>query len=125
MRAPIQQCLKMNDIKTVTKKLLKFRRDRDWEKFHKPKDLAISLVLEANEVLEHFQWKSEEEIEKYTSQHKEELAEELADVFNWVLLISYDLKIDIIQASQKKIGINKQKYPIKKSRSKHTKYTEL
>src|SRR3989338_4780702 len=93
----------MQNLEELTKKLIAFRKVREWEQFHKPKDLAVSLSLEAAEVLEHFQWKSEKEIEKYVKTHKDEIGEELADVFNWVLLLSHDLGIDIISASAKKI----------------------
>lgn len=115
----------MSDIETVTKKLLKFRKERDWKQFHKPKDLALSLVLEAAEVLEHFQWKSEKEIQGYVKTHKEEIGEELADVFNWVLTLSHDLGIDIVKASKAKIRSNGKKYPVKKAKGTAKKYTEL
>ncbi len=115
----------MNDIEIVTNKLLEFRKKRNWEQFHKPKDLAISLVLEAGELLEHFQWRSDEEIRKHVIDQKNEVAEELADVFNWVLLLAHDLNIDIIKSSLKKIDKNRKKYPVKKTKGKHTKYTNL
>src|SRR3989304_9237412 len=105
---------KENQIKKITEKLLEFRKARDWEQFHNPKDLAASLTLEAAEVLEHFQWKSESEIKEYIASHREELSEELADVFNWILLMSHDLGIDIIEASKRKIEINDKKYPVEK-----------
>lgn len=115
----------MNELNDLTKKIVKFNKERDWKQFHNPKDLAISLSLEASEVLEHFQWKNKEEIEEYIKTHKEHIGEELADVFYWVLLICHDLKIDIIKASEKKLKKNIEKYPIKKAKGKHTKYTEL
>ena len=115
----------MSDINLITEKLLKFRKERDWKKFHKPKDLALSLVLEAVEVLEQFQWKSEKEAKEHVDDHNEILSEELADVFNWVLIIAHDFKIDIIDASNKKINKNGQNYPIKKSKGKHMKYSRL
>ncbi|HCB35761.1 MAG: nucleotide pyrophosphohydrolase [Candidatus Taylorbacteria bacterium RIFCSPHIGHO2_02_49_25] len=115
----------MQNLEELTKKLIAFRKVREWEQFHKPKDLAVSLSLEAAEVLEHFQWKSEKEIEKYVKTHKDEIGEELADVFNWVLLLSHDLGIDIISASAKKIEKNALKYPVSKSKDKNTKYTKL
>ncbi len=115
----------MKNIDELTQKLIAFRREREWEQFHKPKDLAVSLSLEASEVLEHFQWKNEKEIEEYVKTHKDEIGEELADVFNWVLIMSHDFGIDILSASAKKISANSLKYPVSKSKGKHTKYTEL
>ena len=83
------------------------------------------MTLEAAEVLEHFQWKTDEEIEVYIRSNKDDLAEELADVFNWVLLMSRDVGIDIIEASHKKIEINEKKYPVEKAKGNAKKYTEL
>lgn len=115
----------MKGIEEITKKLIAFRKERNWERFHRPKDLAVSLSLEAAEVLEHFQWKSEKEIEEYVKTHKNEIGEELADVFNWILVMSHDFNIDILEASRKKILENETKYPAEKARGKHTKYTNL
>lgn len=115
----------MSDIKNLTEKIKKFRDARAWKQFHNPKDLALSLVLEAAEVLEHFQWKNPKEIEMYIKINKEDIGEELADVLYWVLLISHDLKIDIKKALEKKIKKNEEKYPINKAKGKHTKYSKL
>ena len=115
----------MKKLKELTKKLIAFREARDWNKFHKPKDLAISLSLEASEVLEHFQWKSEKEIEEYIETQKNEIGEELADVFNWILIMSHDFGIDIVDASTRKILKNETKYPIEKAKGKHEKYNKL
>lgn len=115
----------MAEINDLIQKIVKFRDKRDWKQFHNPKDLAISLSLEASEVLEHFQWKSKEEIEKYIKTNKKNIGEELADVLYWVLLIAYDLNIDIEKAFNLKMKQNEKKYPIKKAKGKHTKYTEL
>lgn len=102
----------MNDIQRLTKKLIAFRDARDWKKFHNPKDVALSLTLEAAEVLEHFQWKNGIELDEYIKTHKDDIGEELADVFNWVLLLSDYLSIDIAKASEKKIKKNEKKYPV-------------
>jgi len=115
----------MSDIKNLTEKIKKFRDERNWKQFHNPKDVALSLVLEATEVLEHFQWKSKEEIGQYVKENKNEIGEELADVFYWVLLMSYDLEIDIREAFEKKLAKNEKKYPVNKSNGKHTKYNKL
>ena len=112
-------------LESVLKKVLAFRDARDWKQFHNPKDMAISLSLEASEVLEHFQWKNESEIKEYLEKNKSDIADELADVLYWVLLMSNDLGIDIIEASEKKLEKNGLKYPIAKSKGKSTKYTDL
>lgn len=115
----------MSDIKSLTGKIIKFRDERDWKQFHNPKDVALSLVLEAAEVLEHFQWKSRDEIEKYIEKNKDDIGEELADVLYWILLMAHDLRIDIKDALEKKVKKNKEKYPVEKARGKHTKYDRL
>jgi len=115
----------MSEIKNLTDKLLEFRKERDWEQFHNPKDMALSLTLEAAEVLEHFQWKNGDVLEKYVIDHKENLGEELADVLGWILLMSHDLGIDINDAMEKKIIQNSIKYPVEKAKGKADKYNQL
>ena len=115
----------MNPIKRLTKEILKFRDRRNWKQFHNPKDLSLSLVLEAGEVMEHFQWKTNEQVQEYIKTNKLEISEELADVFYWVLLLSHDLDIDIEKALDRKIRINNEKYPVEKSKGKATKYNKL
>lgn len=115
----------MNDIQHLTQKLIKFRDARNWKQFHNPKDVALSLTLEAAEVLEHFQWKNGYELDAYIKDHKNDIAEELADVFNWVLLLSSYLSIDIAKASEKKIKKNEKKYPVSKAKGRYAKYDTL
>lgn len=115
----------MSEIKELTKKVIKFRDARDWKQFHKPKDLAISLSLEAAEVLEHFQWKSEKEAVEYVASHKDEIADELADVFNYLLLAAHEFEIDIADALSRKMDKSEKKYPVEKARGNAKKYTEL
>ncbi|OGM28913.1 nucleotide pyrophosphohydrolase [Candidatus Woesebacteria bacterium RIFCSPHIGHO2_01_FULL_41_10] len=112
-------------MKSLTKRIIAFRDARDWKQFHNPKDLSLSLVLEATEVMEHFQWKSKEEIDEHVKHNKKDVAEELADVMYWVLLMSHDMKIDIAKALTKKLEKNESKYPVDKSKGSHKKYTEL
>lgn len=115
----------MKNIKDLTSRIIAFRDARDWKQFHNPKDVALSLVLEAGEVMEHFQWKNKEEMEKHVIENKEDIADELADVLYWVLLMSNDLKIDVLDALENKINKNESKYPVEKAKGKHTKYTDL
>lgn len=114
----------MSDIKALAKKIIEFRDEREWKQFHKPKDLAISLALEAAEVLEHFQWKSEKEIESYIKTNKEEIGDELADVLCYILTMAHDLNIDISKAAEKKIEKNRKKYPVEKAKGIAKKYNE-
>jgi NTP pyrophosphatase (non-canonical NTP hydrolase) len=115
----------MDKVDKIIKKIIDFREARDWKQFHNPKDLSLSLVLEAGEVMEHFQWKDKEEIEEYIKTNKEEIRDELADVLYWILLMGHDLNIDVFDALDKKIKKNEEKYPIEKSKGKHTKYNKL
>jgi dCTP diphosphatase len=115
----------MNNFTNLTKRIIAFRDARDWKQFHNPKDVALSLVLEATEVMEHFQWKDKEEMEQYIATNKNDIGEELADVLYWVLLMSSDLNIDILQALEQKISKNEAKYPIEKAKGNHTKYNKL
>ncbi|MBI2611036.1 nucleotide pyrophosphohydrolase [Candidatus Kaiserbacteria bacterium] len=113
-------------MKEFQKKVIAFRDARNWKQFHNQKDMALSLTLEAAEVLEHFQWKATKaEIEKYVKAHKKEIGEELADVLYWVLTMSHDLGIDLGKAFEKKMEKNAKRYPVKKSKGKYTKYSKL
>ena len=115
----------MKTTKDLTKRIIAFRDARDWKQFHNPKDVTLSLVLEATEVMEHFQWKNAKEMEKYVKENKVAIGEELADVLYWVLLMSHDLDIDILSALDRKLKINEAKYPVEKAKGKHTKYDRL
>jgi len=115
----------MTDLAKLTKNLIDFRDARDWKQFHNPKDQALSLTLEAAEVLEHFQWKSQKEIDQYIQSNKKEIGDELIDVLNYLLYMFHDLDIDIEEAWQRKIKENHEKYPVKKAKGKHTKYNKL
>jgi len=108
----------------LIKRIITFRDERDWKQFHNPKDVAISLSLEAGEVLEHFQWKTPEQIEQHIKDHKEDIGDELADVLAHLLILSNDLDIDLSTAFEKKMKKNAKKYPVEKVKGKNKKYTE-
>lgn len=101
-----------------------FVDERDWDQFHNPKDLSISLSLEAAEVMEHFQWKNAEEMARHAKEMKAEVGEELADVFYWVLLLANKLDVDLVDTFKKKMKQNEAKYPVAKAKGNHKKYTE-
>ena len=99
-----------------------FIKQRDWEQFHDPKNLAVSLNLESSEVLELFQWTKDNEINKNKVTN---LKDELADVYYWLLLLADYYDIDIEDALEEKIKKNEKKYPIDKSKGSSEKYSEF
>ncbi len=115
----------MSEIRTLTEKIKRFRDKRDWMQFHNHKDVALSLVLEASEVLEHFQWKKPEEVEAHGKACKSEIADELADVAMYLFELADNLDIDLAKAIDVKLAKNAQKYPVAKAKGKHTKYDKL
>src|SRR5205085_9666116 len=100
----------------LTKLVLDFREERDWKQFHNPKDMALSLSLEAAELLELMQWRNGSELQEHLAANKVRLGEELSDVLGWILLIASDQGIDLADAFAKKIELNKRKYPIEKAK---------
>ena len=103
-------------------KINKFRDDRDWRQFHNEKDLAISITLEAAELLELFQWKSPDEVRATSI---ERIKEELADVLIYSHMLASNLDLDIDEIIEEKLEKNNIKYPVDKSKGNKEKYTEL
>lgn len=102
--------------------ILKFRDDRDWKQFHNPKDLAISISLEAAELLEVFQWSGEDV--SYEGK-QEKIKEELADVINYCVLMADACGLNFDEIVQEKIKRNNEKYPVEKAKGKRDKYDKL
>ena len=111
-----------NKMKELMNKINQFRDDRDWRKFHNEKDLAISISLEASELLELFQWKKSEEV---VASSLKEIKEELADVLIYSLMMADNLNLDVEDIIKSKLDLNEQKYPVEKSRGSNKKYNEL
>jgi NTP pyrophosphatase (non-canonical NTP hydrolase) len=112
----------MNIINEMIKEIVKFRDERDWKQFHTPKDMVISLSLEASELLEIFQWKSNNELSQIEIAN---IGEELSDILYYTLLISHDLDIDIEKEFFEKMKMNEKKYPVDKAKGVATKYDKL
>jgi len=115
----------MSEFEEILAKIKKFRDERDWMQFHNHKDMALSLVLEATEVLEHFQWKTPQQVEEYAKNNKDEIGEELADVAVYLFELADNLGIDIKEAINKKMEKNDRKYPVEKAKGRADKYTKL
>ena len=103
-------------------KILQFRDDRNWRQFHNPKDLAISISLEAAELLEVFQWSAED---VKCTEKMDKIREELADVINYCVLMADACELDIDEIVQAKIKRNNEKYPVELAKGSKEKYDQL
>ncbi len=108
----------MNNIEELMKRIDKFNKDRDWDQFHTPSNLAKSISIEANELLECFQWND-------TEYNIEDVKEELADVMNYCLQMSMVLGVDPIEIMNNKMDKTEKKYPVDKAKGVSTKYNKL
>lgn len=116
----------MNQFEKITKKIIDFRDAREWKQFHNPKDLSLSISIEANELLEIFQWNNLDSLDiKNDKEIYQRVEDEIADVMNYVFLLANELEIDLENAMIKKIDKNNDKYPVEKCKSKSTKYNRL
>lgn len=115
----------MNELEQLQKKLRVFAEERDWDKFHSPKNLVMALSGEVGELIEHFQWLTEEQSYHLTDEQKEEVASESADVFMYLLRLTDKAGINLLGACEKKMIMNEYKYPVSKSFGVSTKYTKL
>ena len=108
--------------KETIEQVLKFRDDRNWRQFHNPKDLALSISLEAAELLEVFQWSGADTV---CESKKDKIKEELADVLNYCILMADVCGLDMDEIIQEKIKKNREKYPVEKAKDSAKKYNEL
>ena len=109
----------------VMARIRRFRDERDWLQFHNPKDLAVSVAIEAAELLEEFQWKSADESRRHAAENRERIADEVADVAIYLMELTDVVGIDLAAAIHAKLDKNEKKYPVEKSRGNSKKYTEL
>ena len=100
-----------DSLQQMSLRLRAFARARDWGRFHAPKNLASALVVEAGELLEHFQWMTEAESRQLPEAQKQEVALEMADVLLYLVQLGNELGVDVVQAAQQKIEINEQRFP--------------
>ncbi|HEX2869103.1 MAG TPA: nucleotide pyrophosphohydrolase [Ignavibacteriales bacterium] len=111
-------------MKELKKLLLEFREERDWLKFHSPKNLAMALNVEASELLEIFQWMTEEESLNLDPLRKKRAEEEIGDIMIYLTFICDRLKLDPIESAKRKMAMNKEKYPVELSKGNAIKYNE-
>jgi NTP pyrophosphatase (non-canonical NTP hydrolase) len=116
--------LKSDDrLDVLRERLRAFVRERDWEQFHAPKNLVMAMIVEAAELVEHFQWVTEQESRELTAEKRAEVEQEIADTFIYLLRLADVLGVDLIDAAHRKMDRNAQKYPAEKARGRNDKYT--
>jgi dCTP diphosphatase len=115
----------MNELEKIKLRLRQFAEQRDWEQFHSPKNLSMALSAEVAEIVEHFQWLTEEQSKNLPKEKLEEVETELADTLIYLIRLADKLDIDLLAAAKSKIEVNEQKYPVDKAKGSAKKYTEL
>lgn len=115
----------MSRLKRLHKTIEDFARARDWGQFHTPKNLAIGVAVEAAEILELFHWLTPEESKRLSARDRARLADELADVYTYLIKLAGAYDIDLVAAAERKMKKNARKYPVAKSRGLAKKYSEL
>jgi NTP pyrophosphatase (non-canonical NTP hydrolase) len=113
------------DLKSITEKIIAFRDARDWAQYHDPKNLSQALSIEAAELQEIFLWKTRQESMELSEKDIERVSDEIADVFIYLTYLCHEFKIDLFEATRKKIEKNGEKYPVQKSKGSNRKYDEL
>lgn len=117
--------MKNPTLETLRDDIRQFARERDWEQFHSPKNLAIGLSVEASEILEHFQWLSQAQSEDLPKDDREAVRLELADVLIYLIRLADTLDIDLLSAAEDKMKLNAKKYPVEKAKGSASKYDRL
>lgn len=115
----------MSDLDQLKLRIRQFADERDWQQYHSPKNLAMALIVEAAELVEHFQWLTEEQSQTLTPEKLAQVSDELADIQIYLIRIADQLKVDLLEAVDKKIEKNAVKYPADKVRGSAKKYNEL
>jgi NTP pyrophosphatase (non-canonical NTP hydrolase) len=121
----MSQQLSNDSLEALRERLRNFVQERDWDQFHSPKNLAMAMIVEAAELVEHFQWMTEQESKSLSPEKRVEVEHEIADTFVYLLRIAEVLGVDIIQAANRKIDLNALKYPVEKARGSNAKYTDF
>jgi NTP pyrophosphatase (non-canonical NTP hydrolase) len=112
-------------LRELTDIALKFRDEREWKQFHSPKELAIQMIIEAGELLEHMQWRNGAELEKHLQHKRKDVEEELADILHGLVLVASEMDIDLGKAFVEKMKKSAEKYPVHKVRGSAKRYSDL
>jgi NTP pyrophosphatase (non-canonical NTP hydrolase) len=113
-----------DSLQNLRERLRLFAEERDWDQFHSPKNLSMALIAEAGELVEHFQWLTEQQSAELPAVKLAEIERELADILIYLIRLADKLDVNLVHAANKKVALNERKYPVNKVRGSSKKYTE-
>ncbi len=113
------------DLDSIKQQLRQFAKERDWDQFHSPKNFSMALIVECAELVEHFQWLSDEQSKHLSAKTLDEVSLEMADIMIYLIRLADKLDVDLLQSVERKIELNAIKYPIEKSKGIAKKYNQL
>ena len=114
-----------SELQSLKLKLREFAKERDWDQFHSPKNFSMALIVECAELVEHFQWLTDEQSKQLSPETLEEVRLEMADIFLYLIRLADQLDVNLVDAANDKIKLNAKKYPIDKAKGLATKYNKL
>lgn len=113
------------DLEIIKQKLREFAKERDWDQFHSPKNFSMALIVECAELVEHFQWLTDEQSKHLSAETLDEVSLEMADIMIYLIRLADKLEVDLLQTVERKMKLNALKYPVEKSKGIADKYNKL
>ncbi len=113
------------DLEGIKQQLREFAKERDWDQFHSPKNFSMALIVECAELVEHFQWLTDDQSKHLSEETLDEVSLEMADIMMYLIRLADKLDVDLLQSVERKIKLNAVKYPIEKSKGIAKKYNKL
>ncbi len=113
------------DLDNIKQQLREFAKERDWDQFHSPKNFSMALIVECAELVEHFQWLTDDQSKHLSAETLDEVSLEMADIMIYLIRLADKLDVDLLQSVERKIKLNAVKYPIEKSKGIAKKYNQL
>ena len=113
------------ELESIKLRLREFAKERDWDQFHSPKNFSMALIVECAELVEHFQWLTDEQSKRLPEDTLDEVSLEMADIMIYLIRLADKLDVNLLEAVDRKIELNAEKYPVDKSKGLATKYNKL
>ncbi|MCK5813822.1 MAG: nucleotide pyrophosphohydrolase [Cocleimonas sp.] len=113
------------DLEIIKQKLREFAKERDWDQFHSPKNFSMALIVECAELVEHFQWLTDEQSKQLSTETLDEVSLEMADIMIYLIRLADKLEVDLLETVERKMTLNAIKYPVEKSKGIADKYNKL